>query len=231
MAHRPPPIALRVQAAQYARMSLEEYTAFEHVEARHEVVFIGRSNVGKSTLMRRLVGLRVRVGKRPGVTLRPNYYRCGDLLITDMPGYGYMKGVDYRKQHRIRDLIVRYFEGNAPRIVAAVQIVDAKSFTEVVDRWDGRGEVPIDIELFRFLGDLGVPVVIAVNKMDNIYDREKDMVLDDIALRLGFSPPWGGWVDRIAPISAKKGDVEHLRRILQDRLRAIGRPDLLRCLQ
>ncbi|HTX44634.1 MAG TPA: GTP-binding protein EngB [Methanocella sp.] len=210
-------------------MSLEEYTSFEHVEAKHEVVFIGRSNVGKSTLMRALIGLKVRVGKRPGVTLRPNYYHCGDLLVTDMPGYGYMKNIDYKKQHKIRDLIVKYFEDNAPRIITAVQVIDAKSFTEVVDRWDGRGEVPIDLELFQFLKDLNIPVIVAVNKMDNIYDREKDMVLDDIALRLGFSPPWTGWMDRIAPISAKKGDVEHLRKLLKDNLRAIKRPDLGNC--
>jgi GTP-binding protein EngB required for normal cell division len=212
-----------------ALMSLEDYRSFEQVEAKHEVVFIGRSNVGKSTLMKELVHLKVRTGRRPGVTQRPNYYQCGDLLITDMPGYGYMKGVDYRKQHRIRDLIVKYFEDNAPRILCAVQVVDAKSFTEVVDRWGGRGEVPIDIELYKFLKDLNIPVIVAVNKMDNIYDQEKNMVLDDIALRLGFSPPWANWLDRIAPISARKGDVEHLRKLLKDRLRAIKRQDLASC--
>jgi GTP-binding protein EngB required for normal cell division len=210
-------------------MPLEEYTSFEHVEAKHEVVFIGRSNVGKSTLMRELIGLKVRIGKRPGVTQRPNYYRFGDLLVTDMPGYGYMKGVDYKKQHKLRDLIVKYFEDNAPRIICAVQVVDAKSFSEVVDRWDGRGEVPIDLELFAFLKDLNIPVIVAVNKIDNIYDRERNMVLDDIALRLGFSPPWTGWMDRIAPISAKKGDVELLRRLIKDKLWAIKRQDLASC--
>ncbi len=211
-------------------MSLEEYVSFEHVDAKHEIVFIGRSNVGKSTLMRALIGMKVRVGKRPGVTLHPNFYRFGDLVVTDMPGYGYMKGVDYKKQHKLRDLIVKYFEDHAPRILCAVQVVDAKSFTEIVDRWDGRGEVPIEIELFRFLKDLDIPVIVAVNKMDNIYDREKDMVLDDIALRLGFSPPWTGWLDRIAPISAKKGDVELLKKLLKDKLRAIKRQDLASCI-
>jgi len=210
-------------------MSLEEYRSFEHVDAKHEVVFIGRSNVGKSTLMGGLVHTKVRKGRRPGVTLRPNYYPCGDLLITDMPGYGYMKGVDYKKQHRIRDLIVKYFEDNASRIICAVQVVDAKSFSEVVDRWDGRGEVPIDIELFEFLKDLNIPVVLAINKMDNIYDREKDMVLNDIVLRLGYNPPWTNWLENIAPISAKRGDVEHLRKLLKDKLRAIMRPDLASC--
>lgn len=210
-------------------MSLEDYKAFEHVKAKLEIVFIGRSNVGKSTLMKELIGVKVRIGRRPGVTQRPNYYQFGDLLITDMPGYGYMQGVDRKKQNRIRDLIVKYFEDNAPRIVCAVQVIDAKSFTDIVDRWGGRGEVPIDIELYQFLKDLNIPVLIAVNKMDNIYDREKDMVLNDIAERLGMYPPWSNWLHLIAPISAKKGDVEHLRKVLKDRLRAIGRQDLVNC--
>jgi len=210
-------------------MSLEDYKAFEHVDARHEIVFIGRSNVGKSTLMKELIGQKVRIGRRPGVTQRPNYHKFGDLLITDMPGYGYMKGVDRKKQNRIRDLIVKYFEENAPRIVCAVQVIDAKAFSDIVDRWDGRGEVPIDIELYDFLKDLKIPVIVAVNKMDNIYDHQRDMALDDIVLRLRMNPPWRDWLDRIAPISAKKGDVEHLRKLLKDRLRAIDRQDLVNC--
>ncbi len=210
-------------------MSLEEYKSFEHVKAKLEIVFIGRSNVGKSTLMKELIGAKVRIGRRPGVTQRPNYYKFGDLLITDMPGYGYMQGVDRKKQNRIRDLIVKYFEDNAPRIVCAVQVIDAKSFTDIVDRWHERGEVPIDIELYQFLKDLNIPVMIAVNKMDNIYDREKDMVLDEIVERLGMYPPWTNWLSLIAPMSAKKGDVEHLRKVLKDRLRAIGRQDLVNC--
>lgn len=211
-------------------MALEEYKSFEHVDAKHEIVFIGRSNVGKSTLMSELMGTRVRIGKRPGVTQRPNYYKCGDLLVTDMPGYGYMMNVDYKKQSRIRDLIVKYFEDYAPRIVSAVQVVDAKSFSDIVDRWDGRGEVPIDIELYEFLKDLNINVILAVNKMDKIDKKERDIALDDIVERLGMYPPWSGWTDRIAPISAKKGDIEHLRKLLKDKLRAIKREDLAGCL-
>ena len=211
-------------------MSLEEYNSFEHMDAKFEIVFIGRSNVGKSTLMHELIGAKVRIGRRPGVTLRPNYYKFGDLLVTDMPGYGYMQNVDYRKQSRIRDLIVKYFEDNASRILCAVQVIDAKSFSDIVDRWDGRGKVPIDIELFQFLADLKIDVVMAINKMDKIDRKEKDMALDDIVERLGMYPPWTDWLDRIAPMSAKKGDIDHLRKLLKDRLRATNREDLIGCL-
>ena len=55
-----------------------------------EIIFVGRSNVGKSSLLRELFGAKVRVGKRPGVTLRPAHIQISDLLITDMPGFGFI---------------------------------------------------------------------------------------------------------------------------------------------
>jgi GTP-binding protein EngB required for normal cell division len=203
-------------------MSLQDYRSFEQVPAKHEIVFIGRSNVGKSTLMRDLIGAKVKIGRRPGVTQKPNYYEYDDMLITDMPGYGYMHGVDRAKQERIKDLIVKYFEDNASRIVCAVQVIDAKSFIDIVDRWDGRGEIPIDIELNDFLHELGLDVVVAANKMDKIPYSERDAVLDGICVRLHMLPPWRNWLRHIAPISAKMKELGQLRTILRDRLRAAG---------
>ena len=71
-------------------------------EISFEIIFVGRSNVGKSSLLRELFGAKVRVGKRPGVTLRPTYIQISDLLITDMPGFGFMSGVKDRKQRAIK---------------------------------------------------------------------------------------------------------------------------------
>ncbi|CAJ36688.1 GTP-binding protein EngB [Methanocella arvoryzae] len=203
-------------------MSLQDYKSFEPVKAKYEIVFIGRSNVGKSTIMRELIGAKVKVGRRPGVTQKPNYYQFGDLLITDMPGYGYMKGVDRAKQERVKDLIVKYFEDNASRIICAVQVVDAKAFAEIVDRWDGRGEIPIDIELNDFLYDLDLDVIVAVNKMDKIHPSAWDEFLDGICDRLHMLPPWNQWIDKVAPIVAKKGDVNVLGKLLRERLRKAG---------
>ncbi|WP_424358734.1 GTP-binding protein EngB [Methanocella sp. MCL-LM] len=203
-------------------MSLQDYKSFEPVKAKHEIVFIGRSNVGKSTIMRELIGAKVKVGRRPGVTQKPNYYQFGDLLITDMPGYGYMKGVDRAKQERIKDLIVKYFEDNASRILCAVQVVDAKAFADIVDRWDGRGEIPIDIELNDFLYDLDLDVIVAVNKMDKIHPSAWDEFLDGICDRLHMLPPWNQWTDKVAPIVAKKGEINVLGKLLRERLRKAG---------
>ena len=203
-------------------MSLQDYKSFESVKAKHEIVFIGRSNVGKSTIMRDLIGAKVRIGRRPGVTQKPNYYQFGDLLITDMPGYGYMQNVERAKQERIKDLIVKYFEDNASRILCAVQVVDAKAFSEIVDRWDGRGEIPVDVELNDFLYDLDLDLILAVNKMDKIHPEAWDEILDGICERLHMLPPWRQWTDRLAPIAAKKGETEVLSRLLRDRIRKAG---------
>ncbi|MDI3539232.1 MAG: hypothetical protein PWR29_929 [Methanolobus sp.] len=193
-----------------------------------EIVFVGRSNVGKSSLIRELTGQKVRVGKRPGVTLKPTQIRLSDLLITDMPGFGFMSGVKERKQDIVKDQIVRYIERGTERIRLAVMVVDGPVFVEVVDRWESRNEVPIDLEMYDFLRELGIDTVVAVNKMDKLKEEEQNDVLDGIADKLGMLPPWRQWIDSIAPISAKQGRIKTLNSIIRQRLHAEKRDDLFR---
>jgi len=93
-----------------------------------------------------------------------------------------------------------------------------------VDRWSERGEIPVDIELFEFLSDLDIDTVIAANKMDLVTDR--DDALDQIVERFDFLPPWRQWIDTVAPVSAKKGDVSQLAVLVRARLHQIGRDNL-----
>lgn len=184
-----------------------------------EIVLIGRSNVGKSTLFRLLSGARVRVGRKPGVTRSPVRVKVGRISYVDMPGYGFMKFLSRKEQERTKDLIVSYIEEHAQDIILAVQVIDAASFLEIVDRWETRGEVPFEIELYEFLSDLGLNVVVAANKMDRIANPEE--VLDQIAERLGMSSPWRQWPDKFAPISAKKGEIEPLRKVIKARISSV----------
>ena len=193
-----------------------------------EIIFVGRSNVGKSSLIRQLTGQKVKVGKRPGVTLIPTHVRLSDLLITDMPGFGFMSGIKERKQDIVKDKIVRYIEDNAERIMMAVMVVDGPVFVEVVERWEAREEIPIDIELFDFLRELGIDVVLAVNKTDRVKDDELDQMLDGVTEKLGMLPPWRQWIDVVAPISAKKGQIKPLKSIIRQRLHAEKRDDLFK---
>ncbi|MHB8102881.1 MAG: GTP-binding protein EngB [Methanosarcina sp.] len=193
-----------------------------------EVVFVGRSNVGKSSLLRELFGAKVRVGRRPGVTLRPSHIQLSDLLITDMPGFGFMSGVKDRKQDIVKDQTVHYIEKNAERIKIAILVIDSPAFSEIVDRWDAREQIPIDIEMFDFLREVGIDTLIAANKMDKVKEKEYDPLLNEIAGRLGLEPPWENWKHLIAPISAKKGNLRALRALLRERLHEMKRDDLFK---
>lgn len=193
-----------------------------------EIIFIGRSNVGKSSLLRELLGAKVKVGKRPGVTLRPSHIQVSDLLITDMPGFGFMSGVKDRKQDIVKDKTVHYIENNAERIKIGVLVIDSPAFPEIVDRWDSREQIPIDVEMFDFLREIGIDTIIAANKMDKVKENEYNLLLDDIAARLGLEPPWQNWNHLIAPISAKKGDLKALKGLLRDRLHEMKRDDMFK---
>jgi small GTP-binding protein len=183
-----------------------------------EIVLIGRSNVGKSTLFWELTGTKVRVGKRPGITKYPFKARVGDIYYVDMPGYGFMLRASRADQEKTKDLIVQYFEQNAEEIIMAIQVIDAASFLDIADRWEGRGEVPFEVELWEFLVDMGLDVVLAANKMDRIAKVDVDGALDLICERLGMMPPWTQWTDRIAPMSAKRGQIQPLRSIIGKKL-------------
>lgn len=179
-----------------------------------EIVLIGRSNVGKSTLFWELTGTKVRIGKRPGVTLYPFKTKVGNVFYVDMPGYGFMYRTSKAEQERTKDLIVHYFEEHAEDILLAVQVIDAASFLDIADRWEGRGEVPQEIELWEFLSDMGLDPVLAANKMDRIGKQDVEGALDLICERLGMLPPWTQWQDRVAPISAKRSQIEPIRAII-----------------
>ena len=196
--------------------------------AEFEIIFVGRSNVGKSSIIRKLTGSKVRVGKRPGVTLKPIHIRLGDLLVTDMPGFGFMSGVKERKQDIVKDKIVHYIEDNAGRVDLAVLVIDGSSFLEIVARWDERNEIPVDIELFRFLNEVGVPVILAINKMDKIDGDMADHVLDDIVERIGLPSPWNMWQDVVVPVSAKEEDLKKLSSCIRQRMHLAKRDDLFR---
>jgi len=193
-----------------------------------EIVFVGRSNVGKSSVIKQLTGKRVRVGKRPGVTRRPYRYRCGELELVDMPGFGFMAGVSRERREEIKTSIVRYLEQNRRRILFALEILDARAFGEIVERWERRGQVPVDIEMFQFLQELELHPIVVVNKIDLIYSEERDALLDNVCEKLGLLKPWRQWLDVVVPISAKTGEgVKTLKKLLSRRLQDIGQERLL----
>jgi small GTP-binding protein len=198
----------------------------ERPDRSAEVVLVGRSNVGKSTLMRELTGHTFDTGQRPGVTRSPNHYDWTgpDFVLTDLPGFGFMKGVPDEVREQIKTDVVRYVEDNAEEILVGVLVVDGKSVIDIIDRHSGPDEIPHDVEMFHFLRDVGVEPVVAVNKMDKVNDR--DARLNDLCDRLGLYPPWKQWQETIAPISAKRGNIDALTEAVRHQLHEAKRDDL-----
>lgn len=192
-----------------------------------EVVLVGRSNVGKSTLMRELTGHSFDTGGKPGVTRQPNHYDWAgpDFMFTDLPGFGFMSGVEEGKREQIKTDVVRYVEENAENILAGVLVVDGKAVIDIIDRHRGNGDIPHDVEMFHFLQDVGIDPIVAVNKMDKVDDRDER--LDDLCDRLGLFPPWQQYRETICPITAKTGSIEPLEAALAKRFRDAKRDELL----
>jgi GTP-binding protein EngB required for normal cell division len=184
-----------------------------------EVLFVGRSNAGKSSVLKELFGLKTRVGRRPGVTRTPVRYQLDDFTVVDLPGIGFRRGLNgYRRV--LRDVIGGK-EGKRRRQFLAVQVIDGKSFLEIIERHFR----PLDVDLFEYLLDLEIDPIIAINKLDKIEEQETS--LDKIVSHLGMLPPYKQWADRVVPISAKNHDVAQLRWLIshqvQDLRNKIGK--------
>ena len=117
----------------------------------NEAVLLGRSNVGKSTLMREVTGHTFDTGQRPGVTRQPNHYDWAgpDFVLTDLPGFGFMKGVPEEQREQIKTDVVRYIEEYADSILVGILVLDGKAAVDIIDRHSGPDEVPHDVELWR----------------------------------------------------------------------------------
>ena len=123
-----------------------------------EVVFSGRSNVGKSSLINRLLSRKslARTSATPGKTATINFYRLDTVRLVDLPGYGYAKVSD-REKKKWSDVIRRYFEDDRDlRLV--VQLVDIRHPPSADDR------VMID-----FFVQEEIPFLIALTKACLLY--------------------------------------------------------------
>jgi small GTP-binding protein len=132
------------------------------------VVFTGRPNAGKSSLIKTITGLDVATGKRPGTTRRVSKYPITrGLVLVDMPGFGRMLGATKRHARRINTRIIRFVEYNAQDIILAIHVLDISTFLEVTQRLEKKGFMSVDVEMVQFLATtLKNPPLVAANKID-----------------------------------------------------------------
>ncbi len=115
-----------------------------------------------------------------------------------------MSGYSKNFSEKVKDFVVEYIESNAKRIVASVEVIDASSFLEIAERWEKRGCIPVEIEMFEFLNEVTPRVFLAANKMDKVEDSS---TLNLIAEKLGMQPPWENWRHVIYPSAPKRDEV------------------------
>ena len=133
-----------------------------------DVAFVGRSNVGKSTLLNVLFGRKLaHTSKRPGKTRSINFYLVNSsFYMVDLPGYGYAE-VSKRERMRWERLVEDYFSRRW-------------SLKLVFVLMDGRhGITKRDAELLDWIGKYDVPFAVVLTKMDKIKRGLKTKVVED----------------------------------------------------
>ena len=154
-----------------------------------EIAFAGKSNVGKSSVINRLLQRKnfARVGEKPGKTIHVNYFTVdSSCYFVDLPGYGYAK-VSQAEKNRWAKLMESYFA--AERIDLGVLIVDAR-----------HAPTNNDITMAQWFIQSGCPFVVVANKLDKLKKSELQPNLQTIGedLELPEDCP-------VIPFSAEKG--------------------------
>ena len=156
-----------------------------------QMAFAGRSNVGKSSCINRLLNRKnfARVGASPGKTTQINYFKIDSkLYLVDQPGYGYAK-VSKAERDRWGKLMESYF--HSPGLITlGVLIVDAR-----------HKPTADDCTMCEFFRATGCPMIVVANKVDKLKKSQIQPAMDLIreTLNLGES-------DALVPFSAEKGD-------------------------
>ena len=128
---------------------------------RAEIVFSGRSNVGKSSLINKLCNRKslARVSSTPGKTATINFYTVGGVYLVDLPGYGYAKVAQGERQ-RWDKLINSYFE-RGRRCALLVQLLDSRHAPSADD-----------LQMLEYLHYHRIPFVAALTKGDKLKKSE-----------------------------------------------------------
>jgi GTP-binding protein len=141
-----------------------------------EVAFAGRSNVGKSSLLNRLVRRKklARVSNTPGRTREINFFRVNDeFILVDLPGYGYAR-ISKEQRAAWRPLIEGYMR-RSPQLRGIVQLIDARHDPTIEDR-----------QMLDFLAELGVPSIIVLTKIDKLTTAQAAKRIPELSSTLGL---------------------------------------------
>lgn len=164
-----------------------------------EVSFVGRSNVGKSSLINKLFNRKslAKVSGKPGKTANINFFEADGIHFVDLPGYGFAQRSQAEKQ-RWADLIDAYFASERSHNLV-IALVDIRLEAQA-----------LDLQMIDYLKRAGLPFVIALTKADKLSRQKQQAQLRKLAAAFG--------VDEMACIitSAQTGlGIDTLKRFIE----------------
>jgi GTP-binding protein len=145
---------------------------------RPEIAFVGRSNVGKSSLLNTLTGRKrlAHTSRTPGKTRTINYFAVGNAgYLVDLPGYGYAR-VPERVRRAWRPMIEAYLDKN-PRLRGVVALVDGRHAPTRLDRG-----------MIGWLAERGHPTLVVLTKCDAVPRGARRARYDEAREALGLDP-------------------------------------------
>lgn len=157
-----------------------------------QVAFSGRSNVGKSSLINVLLQ-RTRkkvahVSAKPGKTQTLNFYRVNDLFfLVDLPGYGYAKAPGPVREGWRQ--MVEWYLSREGELKGVVHLVDGR-----------HPPTPLDLEMMEYLGELGIPALVVLTKMDRVAKGKQRKTVEAAAEALRLDP------EQLLAFSSKTGE-------------------------
>lgn len=167
-----------------------------------EVAFAGRSNVGKSSLINALTGRKTlaRTSNTPGRTQQLNFFDLGgQLLLVDMPGYGYAKVSKQMKKQWVS--LIRTYLAGRQTLRCVFVLVDTR-----------HGLKESDEELMDMLDEAAVPYRIVLTKADKTSEAERQKLCEDLSAVL--KKHTAAFPEPVFTSSLKKDGVEELREIV-----------------
>lgn len=190
-------MSLNFGKAEFARSAAAKEQFFW--DGKPQFAFAGRSNVGKSSVINRLLNRKnlAYVGSSPGKTTQVNYFSVDSrAYLVDLPGYGYAK-VSRAEKERWGRLMECYFQ--EAHITAGVLIVDIR-----------HKPTADDLTMHRWFQESGCPEIIVANKLDKLKKSQVEPALALIRETLALTEE-----DVLVPFSAEKGTgKEELIRLL-----------------
>ena len=182
---------------------LTSYGKFSQIpkSSKVEIAFSGRSNVGKSSLINKILNRKslAKVSSMPGKTITINFFTVEEIYIVDLPGYGYAN-VSKSEKERWAELIEGYLHDER-KLALVFQLIDMR-----------HAPTKDDIHMINFLIESEIPFVIALTKADKLTNNQRKQRMEAFKTEI----PYFNDITVIEFSSQTGEGVEKIREIIED---------------